>query len=57
MRVEWSPSALASTRHFMADQPGMRAISTAVAALAEDSVPATRAAITACMSATTASFT
>jgi mRNA-degrading endonuclease RelE of RelBE toxin-antitoxin system len=40
MRIEWSPPARVSARRYMADQDGMRAIGTAVAALAEDPLPA-----------------
>jgi mRNA interferase RelE/StbE len=40
VRVEWSPMARASARRFMADQHGVRAIGTAVAALALDPLPA-----------------
>ena len=36
MRIEWSPTAQASARRFMADQDGMRVIGAAVAALARD---------------------
>ena len=40
MRIEWSPAARASARRYMDDQEGMRAIGTAVAALALDPYPA-----------------
>jgi len=40
VRIEWSPAARASARHYMADQAGMRAIGAAVAALADDPLPA-----------------
>ena len=40
MRIEWSPAARASARRYMTDQDGMRAIGAAVAALAEDPLPA-----------------
>lgn len=39
MRIVWSPIAQAAARRFMTDQDGMRAISAAVAALAEDPAP------------------
>ena len=39
MRIEWTPSAVASARRYMVDQDGMRAIGTAVAALADDPYP------------------
>lgn len=39
MRIEWTPAATASARRYMHDQDGMRAIGTAVAALAEDPYP------------------
>jgi len=39
VRIEWSPTARASARRFMADQVGMRAVGAAVAALADDPVP------------------
>ena len=39
MRIEWSPTARASARRYMADQDGMRAIGVAVAALAADPDP------------------
>jgi mRNA-degrading endonuclease RelE of RelBE toxin-antitoxin system len=40
VRIEWSPTARVSARRYMADQDGMRAIGSAVAALAEDPLPA-----------------
>jgi mRNA-degrading endonuclease RelE of RelBE toxin-antitoxin system len=40
VRIEWSPSARASARRFMADQDGMHAIGAAVAALADNPLPA-----------------
>lgn len=40
MRIEWSAAARASVRRYMRDQPGMRAIVAAVAALTEDPYPA-----------------
>ena len=40
MRIEWSPKALATARRYMHDQDGMRAITAAVAALADDPYPA-----------------
>ena len=40
MRIEWSPKALATARRYMRDQDGMRAITAAVAALADDPYPA-----------------
>jgi mRNA-degrading endonuclease RelE of RelBE toxin-antitoxin system len=39
VRIEWTPSAVASARRFMTDQDGMRAIGAAVAALADDAYP------------------
>lgn len=40
MRIEFSPAARASARRYLADQPGVRAIGAAVAALADDPLPA-----------------
>jgi mRNA-degrading endonuclease RelE of RelBE toxin-antitoxin system len=40
VRIEWSPVARVSARRFMADQDGMRAIGAAVAALADNPLPA-----------------
>ena len=40
MKIEWSPAARASARRYMEDQPGMRSIGSAVAALATDPYPA-----------------
>jgi mRNA-degrading endonuclease RelE of RelBE toxin-antitoxin system len=40
VRIEWSPKALATARRYMRDQDGMRAITAAVAALADDPYPA-----------------
>jgi mRNA-degrading endonuclease RelE of RelBE toxin-antitoxin system len=40
VRIEWSPKALALARRYMRDQDGMRAITAAVAALADDPYPA-----------------
>jgi mRNA-degrading endonuclease RelE of RelBE toxin-antitoxin system len=40
VRIEWSPKALATARRYMHDQDGMRAITAAVAALADDPYPA-----------------
>ena len=39
MKIEWSPTARASARRFMSDQDGMRAIGSAIAALAADPYP------------------
>lgn len=39
MRIEWSPAARASARRYLADQAGIRAVSTAVAALAVNPNP------------------
>ncbi len=39
MRIEWSPAARASARRYLADQAGMRTVSVAVAALADDPDP------------------
>jgi mRNA interferase RelE/StbE len=39
VRIEWSPSARASARRYLADQDGMRSIGAAVAALAADPYP------------------
>ena len=39
MTVEWTAAALASARRYMRDQPGMRAVDAAVAALAGDPLP------------------
>jgi mRNA-degrading endonuclease RelE of RelBE toxin-antitoxin system len=39
--VQWSPVAVASARRYLLDQPGMRAVVAAVAALAQDPCPAT----------------
>lgn len=39
MRIEWSPAALASARRFISDQSGIRALNTAIAALADDPAP------------------
>jgi mRNA interferase RelE/StbE len=39
VRIEWTPPAVASTRRYMQDQDGMRAIGEAVAALADDPYP------------------
>lgn len=40
MTIEWSPTARVSARRQMADQDAMRAIGAAVAALADDPLPA-----------------
>lgn len=40
MRVEWTPAALLSAARFIADQPGMRVLNGAIAALADDPEPA-----------------
>jgi mRNA-degrading endonuclease RelE of RelBE toxin-antitoxin system len=40
VKIEWSPTARATARRFMADQHGMRAIGDAVAALASNPLPA-----------------
>jgi mRNA-degrading endonuclease RelE of RelBE toxin-antitoxin system len=40
VRVEWTPAALSSAARFFADQPGMRALNAAIAALADDPEPA-----------------
>ena len=39
MRIEWSVTAQASARRYMADQHGMRAIAAAASALAVDPNP------------------
>lgn len=39
MRIEWRRSAVASARRFMDDQAGLRAVNTAIAALADDPEP------------------
>jgi hypothetical protein len=39
VRIEWSPRALATAGRFMRDQDGMRDISAAVTALADDPYP------------------
>jgi mRNA-degrading endonuclease RelE of RelBE toxin-antitoxin system len=39
LRIEWTPAALASARRFISDQPGMRVLNAAVAALADDPAP------------------
>jgi mRNA interferase RelE/StbE len=39
VRVEWTPAALWSAARFIADQPGMRALNVAIAALADDPAP------------------
>jgi len=39
VKIEWSPTAQASARRFMADQDGMRTIGTAVASLADNPYP------------------
>lgn len=39
MRIEWSPTARASTRRYLSDQAGVRAIAVAVGALAVDPSP------------------
>jgi mRNA interferase RelE/StbE len=40
MKIEWTPTARASARRYMADQAGMRAIGVAVARLGENPYPA-----------------
>ena len=40
VRIRWSPAATALARRYMRDQDGMRAVGTAVAALADDPYPA-----------------
>jgi mRNA interferase RelE/StbE len=37
--LEWTPAALASAARYMTDQPGMRAVNKAVAALVDDPAP------------------
>jgi mRNA interferase RelE/StbE len=39
VKIEWTPTAVASARRYMHDQDGMRAIGAAVAALADDPYP------------------
>jgi mRNA-degrading endonuclease RelE of RelBE toxin-antitoxin system len=39
VRVEWRPAAQKSAIRFMADQAGMRAVNTAIEALADDPAP------------------
>jgi mRNA-degrading endonuclease RelE of RelBE toxin-antitoxin system len=39
VRIEWTPTAVASARRYMHDQDGMRAVGAAVAALADDPYP------------------
>jgi mRNA-degrading endonuclease RelE of RelBE toxin-antitoxin system len=39
VRIEWTPTAVASARRYMHDQNGMRAIGTAVATLADIPYP------------------
>lgn len=39
MNLEWTPAALASAARYMKDQPGMRALNAAVAALTDDPAP------------------
>jgi mRNA-degrading endonuclease RelE of RelBE toxin-antitoxin system len=39
VKVQWTESAQASMRRFMADQEGMRAVNAAVAALTDDPEP------------------
>lgn len=39
MKIEWTPTAVASARQYMHDQNGMRAIGAAVTALAADPYP------------------
>jgi mRNA-degrading endonuclease RelE of RelBE toxin-antitoxin system len=39
VRIEWSPTARASARRYLGDQPGMRAIGAAIAGLADDPYP------------------
>ncbi len=39
MRIDWSPTARATTRRYLDDQDGMRAVAAAVGALAADPNP------------------
>jgi mRNA-degrading endonuclease RelE of RelBE toxin-antitoxin system len=39
VRIEWTPTAVASARRYMHDQDGMRAIGAAVTALAGEPYP------------------
>lgn len=39
MRIEWTPTAVASARRYLNDQDGMHAIGAAIAALAGDPYP------------------
>jgi mRNA interferase RelE/StbE len=39
VRIEWAPSAVASTRRYLQDQDSMRAIGTEIAALGDDPYP------------------
>jgi mRNA-degrading endonuclease RelE of RelBE toxin-antitoxin system len=37
--VEWTPAAVASARRYLHDQPGVRAVGAAIAALADNPYP------------------
>jgi mRNA-degrading endonuclease RelE of RelBE toxin-antitoxin system len=39
VRIEWTPTAVASARRYLADQDGMRAVGAAISALADDPYP------------------
>jgi mRNA-degrading endonuclease RelE of RelBE toxin-antitoxin system len=39
VRIEWTPTAVASARRYLRDQDGMRAVGAAIAALADDPYP------------------
>jgi len=39
VNIEWTPAAVASARRFLLDQPGLRAVGSAIAALAGDPYP------------------
>ena len=40
MNIEWTPAAVASARRYIHDQPGIRVIGAAIAALADNPYPA-----------------
>jgi mRNA-degrading endonuclease RelE of RelBE toxin-antitoxin system len=39
VNIEWTPAAVASARRYLLDQRGLRAVGTAIAALAGDPYP------------------
>jgi hypothetical protein len=49
LRIEWTPSGVASTRRYMNDRDGMRAVGTAIEGLA-DALPAARGVSPRCLS-------